>query len=443
MAAVISRVRARVFYGWWIAIAGGILQMLLAAMLNQSFGTYAKVLRDEFQWSKTLFSAAFAMGRVETGFLGPLEGVAVDRFGPRTIMRFGIVMTGVGFLLFSQIREPWQFLAAFTMMSIGASFASFMPVSVAIVNWFERNRTRALAIMSLGFAGGGLLVPLVVWLLETFGWRQTAFGSGVLIMAVGLPLSQVVRHRPGAYGLNKDGDPTPSDDDRMGAAQRTRRPRQVDFTARQAMRSPSFWFISLGHASALLIVSALQVHLVLHMTENLGYSLARAGTVVAMLTVMQVGGQAIAGLIGDRVNKRMLCVACMGMHAVGILFLAYATAFWMLLVFVVLHGLAWGTRGPLMGAIRADYFGGTNFGAIMGTSSMVAAFGTTAGPLIAGIIADRTGNYELGFTVLAVLAALGSIFFVLARPPKRPDTADVTTVTEAVEESAAAMPASG
>jgi MFS family permease len=435
---VLSRIRSRVFYGWWIAIAGGILQMTLAALLNQSFGTYAKVLRDEFQWSKTLFSAAFAMGRVETGFLGPIEGVMVDRFGPRTIMRFGIVCTGAGFIAFSFIREPWQFLAAFTFMSIGASFASFMPVSVAIVNWFERNRTRALAIMSLGFAGGGLLVPVVVLAIEGFGWRETAFGSGILIMAVGLPLSQVVRHRPGPYGLNKDGDPTPAEDD--GAHEdgpRARRPRQVDFTARQALRSGAFWFVSLGHASALLIVSALQVHLVLHMTENLGYSLGRAGTVVAMLTVMQVAGQGVAGLIGDKVNKRMLCVACMGFHAVGILFLAYATALWMLLAFVLLHGLAWGTRGPLMGAIRADYFGGTNFGAIMGTSSMVAAFGTTAGPLIAGVLADRTGNYEAGFTVLAVLAAIGSVFFILARPPRRPDAAP-RTERERLEETAAA-----
>jgi MFS family permease len=73
----------------------------------------------------------------------------------------------------------------------------------------------------------------------------------------------------------------------------------------------------------------------------------------------------------------------------------------------------------------------------MGTSSMVAAFGTTAGPLIAGIIADRTGNYELGFTVLAVLAALGSIFFILARPPKRPDTAPRSKL-ERVEDVAGA-----
>src|SRR5262245_26975418 len=125
--------RPRIFYGWWITAAGAIMQGLVAVLLNQSFGTYAKILSDEVQWSKTLFSAAFARARVETGCLGPIEGWLIDRFGPRTIMRFGVVLLGIGLLFFSQITKPWQFIAAFLVMSIGASFASFMPISVAIV----------------------------------------------------------------------------------------------------------------------------------------------------------------------------------------------------------------------------------------------------------------------------------------------------------------------
>ena len=35
-------------------------------------------------------------------------------------------------------------------------------------------------------------------------------------------------------------------------------------------------------------------------------------------------------------------------------------------------------------------------------------------------VVNRTGSYELGFRILAGLAALGSIFFVLARRPSPP-----------------------
>ena len=408
-----------VFYGWYIAWTGAVMQLMLAALVQQSYGAYVKVLRDQFGWSKTLFSAAYSLSRVETGALGPVEGWLIDRFGPRALMQAGLVMVSAGFVLFSQIRSPWMFMVAFMLLAVGGSFASFLPLSVAVVNWFERHRARALTITSLGFATGGLLVPVVVLALEQFGWRQTAFASAVIVLAVGLPLSTLVRHRPEPYGYRRDGLPPAVTSD--GAPVEEDDWQANDFTIRQALATKSFWFVSLGHASALLIVSAVQVHLVLHITDNLGYSLARAGAVVALMTVMQMLGQGIAGLVGDRWSKRWIAVVCMAAHALGLVTLAYAAAFWMVIAFAVMHGVAWGTRGPLMAAIRADYFGGRNFGTIMGTSSLIAMLGNTSGPLLAGVLADRTGNYELGFTILALLSALGSVFFMVARPPGRPN----------------------
>lgn len=76
-----------------------------------------------------------------------------------------------------------------------------------------------------------------------------------------------------------------------------------------------------------------------------------------------------------------------------------------------------------MQAMRADYFGTSNFGKIMGLSTMIVTIGNTTGPLLAGIVADRTGNYEVGFTILAFGALLGSLFFLAAKkpaPPERP-----------------------
>jgi MFS family permease len=100
--------------------------------------------------------------------------------------------------------------------------------------------------------------------------------------------------------------------------------------------------------------------------------------------------------------------------------LAYAVNLAMLVAFAVLHGAAWGLRGPFMQAIRADYFGRSAIGMILGLSFMIIVIGQVGGPMIAGILADLTGDYRLGFTVIALLAGLGSLFFILARKPKRP-----------------------
>lgn len=78
-----------------------------------------------------------------------------------------------------------------------------------------------------------------------------------------------------------------------------------------------------------------------------------------------------------------------------------------------------------MAAIRADYFGRSAFGKIMGVSNMIIIIGTISGPLIAGYMYDRTGDYRLGFDILAGIALAGSVFFILARKPAHPRRAAV------------------
>ena len=64
----------------------------------QSYGLYTVVLHEEFSWSMTVLSGAFALTRVESGLLGPLQGWLVDRYGPRIILTVGLAMFGIGFL---------------------------------------------------------------------------------------------------------------------------------------------------------------------------------------------------------------------------------------------------------------------------------------------------------------------------------------------------------
>jgi MFS family permease len=405
------------FYGWWIVAAGFVLEFLIGALMFHAYGAYVVLLREEFGWSKTMLSAGFAMARAESGILGPVQGWFTDRFGPRILIRAGAIIFGLGFMLFSQINGPVAFFVTFFLMALGSSLGGFLPIGVAIVTWFRRHRAFALSLSGSGMAIGGLLTPLVALALRGMGWRWTAFASGVLILIVGLPLAQVVRHRPEPYGWLPDGDPPRSTVGDPAALIRAER----NYTARQAMATRAFWYIAIGHGASLLVVSAVLVHMVVHVTERLGYSLHQASAVVALMTAMQAVSQIGGGWLGDRFSKRRIAAACMLGHAVALIVLALATAFWMVLVFAVLHGVSWGLRGPLMSAMRADYFGSLSFGTITGVSSMVVMVGMMAGPLVAGILADRTGSYVPGFSVLAAMAALGSIFFALARRPRATD----------------------
>ncbi|MCO5201969.1 MAG: MFS transporter [Chloroflexi bacterium] len=421
-----ARRSPRVFFGWWIIAAGAGLQMMQAMFLGQAYGAYVVLLRDEFGWSKTMLSAASSLREAESGILGPAQGWLLDRIGPRAVARIGVVVMGIGFMLFSQVNTPLTFYGAFLVMSVGGSMAGYMTVTFAAVHWFERRRATAISLTSAGFALGGMAVPITVLLLEWLGWRGTALLSGVLIMAIGLPLTRVLRHHPHDYGLRPDGDSEDATASPGHASPRVvARSTGDDFTLGEAVRQPAFWWISLGHASALFVVSAIGVHLISHLRESQGYSLGQASTIVFLMTLLFMAGTVSGGFLGDRVNKRSLLVACMGMHGAGLLILSHAANVWMVVAFTLIHGLAWGWRGPQMAAIRADYFGRSAFGKIMGVSNMVIIIGTISGPLIAGYMYDRTGDYRLGFDILAGIALAGSVFFILARKPAHPRRAAV------------------
>ena len=403
----------KTFYGWRIVVAGGALQFLQSLLLNQAFGVYLAVLVEERGWSKTALSGAAALKSTEVALLGPVLGWMVDRFGSQGIIRAGIITFGIGFMLLSQIDSLAGFYAAFVIVALGSSMFSNFLVSVTIIQWFEKRRARALSALQFGGAIGGLFVFLVAWSIQTYGWRATAFGSGVIAILIGWPLARVIRSRPEDHGETVDGlPPAPKDTGRPQA------PSRRAFSAREAVRTSAFWLLSIGHGFSLLVVSAVNVHAITHIKEGLGYSLAHASLVITLVTLGQFFGVMLGWVIGEKFEKRLVAAACMLMHAVGLLMITYATGPVILAVAALVHGTGWGLRGPFMQAIRADYFGRRSIGMIIGLSSLIIVFGQIGGPLLAGAFADWTGNYRAGFTLLAVLAGVGSLFFLLAKAPK-------------------------
>lgn len=407
------------FYGWRMVIAGSALQFLQGGLMMQAFGAYVAVLTTERGWSKTALSGAAALQSVETALIGPALGWLVDRVGEHRLIQLGIVIFGLGLIAMGSVDTLAGFYGAVLLVALGSSLAGYFTINIALIHWFERQRARALSSAGLGLALGGLFVPVVAASITAFGWRATAIGSGVLAIAIGWPLARVFRGRPDALGMRIDGASA-----QTAAATDAPAPTHTDvtpgLTARQALRTGAFWLLSAGHGIALFAVTSVNVHAITHIKEGLGYSVAQASLVITLMTGAQIGGVLLGMAVGDRYDKRWICAACMLGHGFGLLMLTYASGSAMLAAFALLHGMAWGLRGPLMQAIRADYFGRRSIGMIMGLSSVVIAVGQVGGPLVAGAFADLTGDYRLGYTLLAVLALGGSFAFLLARPPVLP-----------------------
>ncbi len=389
------------------------MQSLQSLLFWQAFGAYAALWMADFGWSRTTIAWAASLQRTESGLLGPIHGWLLDRTSPRRVFVIGVLMMSGGLVGLAFVRDFPQFMVVYIVASIGSSLCGMLTLMTVLVNWFDRLRARSMAALQLGISAGSLALPLLAWALVTFGWRPVSIASGLIVLGVGLPIARLLHRDPETLGLRPDGDAVDAAVPVVPVARRRGR----GALAGGALRTGAFWLISAGHAGALAIMSAVGVHFVVFVNEVLGLSLPTAATLVAVMTAASVGGQLAGGVLGDRVEKRLLAGGAMLLHAAAMAVLVFAGSLLTVTLAAVLHGFAWGVRGPLMGAMRADYFGRAAFASVMGFSSLVVMVGSVAGPLVIGLVADATGSYDGAFAALAVIGVAGAVaFFALGRP---------------------------
>ena len=405
--------------------AGSVTTGYTSGTFWQGFGAFFDPIVEHFGWSRAITSAAVSLQRTESGMVSPFVGYFIDRFGPRSVMLVGILMTGAGFILLGRINSLWQFYSAFALITLGMSLGTWMVVTIAVANWFVALRTRALALTSAGSALGGLLVPVVIWLIATTDWRMALILIGVGFWVVGIPAAIVMRRRPEDHGLLPDGradekseesgveSPTDSD----GAPVRERA--EANLTLRQALATRTFWQMALAMGSGQLLMSA-TVHQIPAIT-SFGFSRETAGVVMLAVSLMSLAGRIVSGFTGDWVDKRKVIAAALALQLVGTLIFANTSTLLHLVGFVVCWGIGFGASIPVRYALLADYFGRRSFGSVMGIMMTVSGVFGIIGPVFVGWLYDVRGNYREPYVALAlaVLVAIPLILTVTRPVPAR------------------------
>jgi MFS family permease len=402
----------RRFLGWDTVAGGAVFQALQAALVFQSFGVYVVEWSAEFGWARATIAGGYALATLPSGLLGPLQGRMLERFGVRRVLTFGLVTLAVGLIGLSQMQAVWMYVVSMAAVGIGVAASGYLSLMTAIVPWFVRRRSTAVALMSMGIGVGGALVPAITAGVVQWGWRTMLLASALAALTAGLSALTLMRRPPATYGQLPDGDGRTrprSEAARSGG----------DLNLAQALRTSAFWLLGIGHAAAILVGAALNVHLVSFLTGSLAFGVEAAARVVALITISSAVGQLIGGQLGDRLPIRKVTAAAMALQGIGVLLLTAAVEAGLLVIaFAVLHGFAWGVRGPLMGSIRADYFGARYFGSIMGASLLMITVGELTGPILVGAAADRFGDHRLGFQAIGLLALAAAPAFYFARAPR-------------------------
>jgi sugar phosphate permease len=326
----------------------------------------------------------------------------------------GAILSGVALVIVSQTNSLGMFYAIFTLIALGMTAVSPTVTMTTVANWFHRRVGTATGIMHSGVGFSGLMVPVVVILIDTLGWRTAMVILGFCLLVVISPLTFLIRQRPEQYGLSPDGEPsirTIQSDDALIEENASR-----DITAREAIRHRSFWHIALAMMFQIMLVNAVTTHMLPYL-GSIGIVRATAGLIASAVPLSSVLGRLSFGWLSDRIARQRIMAVGYAMMSVGLLFLTLAASGnpGLLVPFVALFSIGFGGNAIVRAAIVREYFGRRNFGTIHGFIMGVAVIGNLSGPPLAGWVFDTWGSYQ-GIWLVFVVLALFSLALIATVP---------------------------
>ncbi len=420
--------RKKVFYGWWIVVAGSILNALSGGTYQTGFSVYFLPVTRDFGLSRAATSLAYGLARMEGGFEGPLAGYLVDRLGPRTMIAIGGLLSGLGFILLSQTHSFTTFLIVYVgVLALGMNAGFNHGIMASINQWFVRRKGLAMSITTTGMSvGGAVITPLVAVIVLNLGWRHGAVISGLVLIAVVVPMSAVIRRSPESMGLLPDGDTAPptAAGGRLSGSESKRFSRHittVDSTAKEALRTRAYWLLAMAMGMRIAAHSGVFVHLVPLMVWK-GQTEAVGAFVVSFVAFVSILLRVLLGWMGDKWTKQKMVGITMLVGAFSLVILLLTSgALWQLLIFAVFFAVAEGVNG-LSWSLLGDFFGRKSFATLRGGITMVHSFMSMGVPVFAGWVFDTSGSYYwalLPILGLYLLAALAFWYLPYPRPPRR------------------------
>ena len=288
----------------------------------------------------------------------------------------------------------------------------------AVANWFRRRISIASGIAICGFGFGGLMIPVMVRLIETYDWRVTISMIAMGMLLIPTSLSTVFRHKPEQYGYLPDGDtavPTPlvSDVPITTTEPDRTEPDRDSIGITQVLKSGTFWMVALTFSCQILLVTAITTHVMPYLS-SVGVERSISATIATAIPLTSILGRLSFGWFGDRFSRKLITAVGFTMMGLGVFcfeYIDYAGA-WLLVPFLVFFGVGYGGLNVMRPALIQEYFGMRSFGTVFGLITGINMIGSIGGPALAGWAFDTWGSYQniwiimAAFPVAAIVATL-------------------------------------
>jgi MFS family permease len=385
----------RMRYGW-VMVGIGALMTCVAIGAMFSLAVFLEPMGRDTGWSRAAISGAMTLNFLAMGFAGFGWGALNDRYGTRPVVLAGSVLLGLGLVLASRATSQTGFLLTYGLIVGVAAGSFFAPMIAAVMGWFERHRSLAVSLVSVGVGVAPMTIsPFAAWLVTWTDWRSAQLTIGILAWALLIPAALFVRPTPAAaavHGANAEQASTGG-----------------------ALRSAPFIVLALTYFACCAAHSGPIFH-------TISYAIACGVPAMAAVTVYSVeglaglGGRIALGVLADRYGVKRILIIGLAIQALAAGAFVFAARLGEFYAVAAVFGFAYGGVMPLYAVLAREYFAQRIMGTVLGAATMVASLGMSLGPLAGGWVFDRFGGYAWLY-VGSFALGLGAVAIALAFPP--------------------------
>ncbi|MBD8064737.1 MFS transporter [Devosia sp. PTR5] len=403
-------------YGWVIVAAGAVITCVaMGAMF--ALPVYLQPMADETGWTRAGISGAMTVGFIVMGVAGFLWGTLTDRIGARPVIMIAAVMLGAGLFVASRATDLFVFQMAYGGLVGASGGAFFAPLMATTVAWFDKHRSLAVSLVSLGAGVAPMVVtPLATLLIEAQGWRNAMAITAVIATVLILPAGLLVRRAPLAAAA------TPLQASDVAPAAPSQRSDAI-----AALRSPQFIVL----AATFFLCCAAHSGPIFHTVSYAmlcGAAPLAAASIYSVEGVAGLFGRLIFGVAADRLGVKKVIIAGLALQAAGIYTYIYVSQLNHFYMLALVLGLAYGGVMPLYSVLARDYFGPHVMGTVLGAATMTSSIGMAFGPVGGGWLYDTYGTYHWLYIASAAVGLAAAVMALAFPPPKPRDAAPLGAI---------------
>jgi len=383
-----------------IVLGGGALYLPVVAL---------KEIAAEFGDRRAVPSMAYMLGFFAMGLGGVFMGWLADRTSPRIPLLIAGVSILAGGWLASRSSGEWALYLVY-MIPLGflGNAATFTPALNNIQGWFERRRSTAVSLISVGPALSGVTWPQVYgWLLPRYGWRESLVVYGVVSGVLLFLCAFYVRASP---------------------MQRSKGARLAEDLS--VLPLPSKVIMVLLSAAAFCCCAAMAVPFV-HMVAfcgDLGLSPARGTEAISLILLTAVAATFAMGRLSDHIGPLRVSILCALIQITSLVGFVFVESLSGIYTLSVIHGIPYIAIVQGYALILRRLYGAAIAGWRLGVVMLFAMAGMAVGGWLGGAIFDLTLNYRAAFQAALAFNLLNLMLLGLLYLGRRRRTASAISL---------------